>query len=155
MESGEPYDALGPSGAIRPAGTTKALAFEIPAFAMIGVVGYIVDASITYLGAKYVGLSPELARPPGFIIATVVNFFLNRSITFRRSRAPFLRAFLRYWLVASAGLIVNYATYSVCVLVSPRVGIAVTPAILPLFVAVGSGVAMLVTFLGFRLFAFR
>jgi hypothetical protein len=31
----------------------------------------------------------------------------------------------------------------------------VTPAILPLFVAVGAGAAMVVTFLGFRFFAFR
>ena len=150
----EPYDALGAAGPISPA-TSRQLAFEIPAFAAIGVIGYIVDASITYLGAKYLGLSPEIARPPGFIVATIVNFLLNRSITFRRSNAPFLRAFLRYWLVASAGLVVNYAAYSVCVFLSPRFGIAVVPAVLPLFVAVGAGVAMVVTFLGFRLFAFR
>jgi len=31
----------------------------------------------------------------------------------------------------------------------------VTPGILPLFVAAGSGVAMVVTFVGFRWFAFR
>jgi hypothetical protein len=36
-----------------------------------------------------------------------------------------------------------------------RIGIAVTPAILPLFVAAGSAVAMFVTFVGFRSFAFR
>ena len=101
------------------------------------------------------GLSPELARPPGFIIATIVNFSLNRSITFRRSRAPLYRAFLRYCGVASVGLAVNYAVYSVCVALAPRVGVAVTPAILPLFVAAGSGAAMVLTFVGFRFFAFR
>ncbi len=62
---------------------------------------------------------------------------------------------MRYWVVASAGLAVNYAVYSVCVQLAPRFGIAVTPAILPLFVAAGVGVAMVVTFLGFRFFAFR
>ena len=66
-----------------------------------------------------------------------------------------MRAFLRYCAVASLGLVVNYAAYSVCVALSPRFGVAVTPAILPLFVAVGVGVAMVVTFLGFRHFAFR
>ena len=128
---------------------------QIPSFAVIGLVGYVVDASVTYLGAKYLGLSPEIARPPGFLIATVVNFALNRAITFRHADAPLIRAFLRYWVVAGAGLAVNYAVYSACVLASPLVGVAVTPGVLPLFVAAGSGVAMVVTFVGFRWFAFR
>ena len=100
-------------------------------------------------------MPPELACPPGFIIATIVNFVLNRRITFRHSRAPVLRAFFRYCGVASAGLAVNYAVYSVCVILAPRLGIAVTPVMLPLFVAAGTGVAMVLTFIGFRSFAFR
>jgi putative flippase GtrA len=131
------------------------IAEQVPAFAAVGLLGYFVDAGITFAAAKYGGLSPELARPPGFMIATIVNFALNRSITFRHSRAPLVRAFLRYCGVASVGLAVNYAVYSACVLLAPRVGIAVTPAILPLFVAAGSGAAMVLTFIGFRFFAFR
>jgi putative flippase GtrA len=131
------------------------IAKQVPAFAAIGLFGYFVDAGITFVAAKYGGLSPELARPPGFIIATIVNFALNRSITVRHARAPLVRAFLRYCGVASVGLAVNYAVYSACVFLAPRVGIAVTPAILPLFVAAGSGAAMILTFIGFRFFAFR
>jgi putative flippase GtrA len=131
------------------------IAEQIPAFAAVGVIGYFVDAGITFLGAKYLGLSPELARPPGFIVATIVNFLLNRSITFRHSRAPLFRAILRYCGVASVGLAVNYSLYSACVVLAPRAGVAVTLAILPLFVAAGSGAAMVLTFLGFRFFAFR
>jgi putative flippase GtrA len=118
-------------------------------------MGYFIDAGITYLCAKYLAMSPELARPPGFIIATIVNYLLNRSITFRHARAPVVGSFMRYCLVASAGLAVNYAVYSACVLLAPIAGIGVTPAILPLFVAAGSGVAMILTFVGFRFFAFR
>jgi putative flippase GtrA len=141
---------------VKPAGPAQGrIAEQIPAFAAIGVIGYLVDATITYVGAKYLGLSPELARPPGFLVATIVNFSLNRSITFRRSRAPLLRAFFRYCGVAAVGLAVNYAVYSVCVVLAPRIGIGVTPAILPLFVAVGSAAAMVLTFVGFRFFAFR
>jgi putative flippase GtrA len=131
------------------------IAEQVPAFAAIGLLGYFVDATITYVCAKYLGLSPELARPPGFLVATVVNFALNRSITFRHSHAPLFRAFLRYCGVASVGLAVNYSVYSACVLLAPRAGFAVTPAILPLFVAAGSGAAMVLTFVGFRFFAFR
>lgn len=131
------------------------IAEQIPTFAAIGLTGYFIDAGITFLGAKYGGLSPELARPPGFLVATIVNFALNRLITFRHSRAPLFRAFLRYCGVAAIGLAVNYAVYSACVFFAPRAGIVVTPAILPLFVAAGSGVAMVLTFVGFRFFAFR
>ena len=145
-----------PVSAIKPAVSAHGrIAEQIPTFAAIGLLGYVVDATITYVCAKYLGLSPELARPPGFIVATIVNFTLNRSITFRQSRAPLLRAFLRYCGVASVGLAVNYSVYSACVLLAPHAGFAVTPAILPLFVAAGSGAAMVLTFLGFRFFAFR
>ena len=131
------------------------IAQQIPTFAAIGLIGYFVDAAITFICARYLGLSPELARPPGFIVATIVNFALNRSITFRHARSPLAGSFMRYLLVASAGLAVNYAVYSACVFLAPSVGIAVTPAILPLFIAAGSGVAMVLTFVGFRFFAFR
>ena len=142
--------------AVKPAAPAHGrIAEQVPAFAAIGIVGYFVDAGITYMCAKYLGLSPELARPPGFILATIVNYVLNRTITFSHSRAPLFRAFLRYCGVASVGLAVNYAVYSACVVLAPRIGIAVTPAILPLFVAAGSAVAMFVTFVGFRFFAFR
>jgi putative flippase GtrA len=138
---------------IRPA--AGRIAEQVPAFAAIGLIGYFIDAGITFAAAKYLGLSPELARPPGFLVATVANFTLNRSITFRHARTPLFRAFLRYCGVAAVGLAVNYAVYSACVWFAPHAGIIVTPAILPLFVAAGSGAAMVLTFLGFRFFAFR
>jgi putative flippase GtrA len=142
--------------AIKPAAAAHGrIAEQVPAFAAIGVFGYVVDAGITFICARYLGLSPELARPPGFIVATIVNFTLNRFITFRHARTPLASSFVRYWLVASIGLAVNYAVYSACVVLAPAAGIAVTPAILPLFVAAGSGVAMALTFVGFRFFAFR
>jgi putative flippase GtrA len=143
--------------AVKPAvaGAHGRLVEQVPAFAAIGVTGYVVDAGITFLCAKYLGLSPEFARPPGFIIATIINFLLNRSITFRHAQAPLTGSFVRYWLVASAGLALNYAVYSACVALAPLAGIPVFPAILPLFVAVGSGFSMVFTFLGFRFFAFR
>jgi putative flippase GtrA len=143
-----------PTGSDRAAASPK-LARQISAFAVIGIIGYCIDAAITVVGAKYLNLSPELARPPGFLVATIVNFLLNRSITFRGAQAPFIGSLARYWVVAFAGLAINYAVYSACVLLAPQVGVAVTPAVLPLFVAAGSGAAMVLTFAGFRFFAFR
>jgi putative flippase GtrA len=142
------------ASAASPAGRGH-IAAQIPSFALVGLVGYVIDAGLTYGGAKYLGLAPEVARLPGFVVATIVNFLLNRAITFRHSPAPILRAFVRYVAVASAGLVVNYAVYSAGVLLAPRFGLEATPATLPLFIAAGVGAAMAFTFLGFRFFAFR
>lgn len=131
------------------------LAAQIPRFAVVGLIGFVVDSGVTYVGARYLGLSPELARPPGFVIATIVNFLLNRAITFRHANASIVRAFLRYCGVASFGLAVNYAVYTLCVLLAPRFGLPVTPGFLPIYIAAGVGVSMVVTFVGFRSFAFR
>jgi len=135
--------------------TGSRLSRQIPSFAAIGLIGYVVDSAVTYFGAKYLHLSDTAARPPGFLIATVVNFALNRAITFRHAQAPLARALLRYFLVAAAGLAVNYAVYLACVFVWPLLGLTVTPEILPLFIAAGAGAAMVLTFVGFRWFAFR
>jgi putative flippase GtrA len=131
------------------------LKHQIPAFVAVGLFGVVVDASVTYALARGFAVPPALARPPAFMIATVLNFALNRTLTFRSMQAPLVRAFLRYVLVSAAGLAVNYAVFLACIAASPLVGVPVTPSILPLFVACGSGVAMFLTFVGFRFFAFR
>ncbi len=128
---------------------------QIPAFLVIGTTGFLVDAGLTYVFAQWFGVPAMLARPPAFAIATLVNFALNRTFTFRSSQAPVLTALARYVLVCAGGAVVNYTVYAVCVNAAPLVGIAVTPKILPLFVACGSGAAMFLTFMGFRSFAFR
>ena len=63
-----PIRSGAPMSAVKPAAPAHGrIAAQIPAFAAIGLFGYFVDAGITFCGAKYLGLSPELARPPGFI----------------------------------------------------------------------------------------
>ena len=142
--------------AVKPAAPTHGrIAKQVPAFAAIGLIGYVVDATITFVGAKYLGLSPELARPPGFIVATIVNFALNRSITFRHARAPLAVSSSAIGWSPRPAWPSTTPSIRRASLSRPIAGIAVTPAILPLFVAAGSGVAMAVTFVGFRFFAFR
>ncbi len=137
------------------AGAGSQLKRQIPSFVAIGVFGFFIDAGVTYCLARWFGVAPALARPPAFAIATVVNFALNRALTFRATAAPLVRAFARYVMVCAAGLAVNYSVYLVCIGLAPLIGLAVTPGILPLFVACGSGAAMFLTFVGFRFFAFR
>jgi putative flippase GtrA len=131
------------------------LARQVPSFAAIGALGFVIDASLTYVFAQWFGLPALIARPPAFAIATLVNFSLNRRFTFQASQLPVLTALARYILVCGAGAGVNYAVYALCLNLAPLAGFAVTPKILPLFVACGSLSAMFLTFMGFRSFAFR
>ncbi|MGD1035821.1 MAG: GtrA family protein [Roseiarcus sp.] len=136
-------------------GAGSQLKRQIPSFVAIGFFGFFVDAGVTYFLAQGFGVAPALARPPGFAIATVINFALNRGLTFRATATPLARAFVRYVMVCAAGLGVNYSVYLACIALAPLFGLKVTPAILPLFVACGCGAAMFLTFVGFRFFAFR
>ncbi len=140
------------SNSVAPSASLKR---QLPSFVAIGAFGYVVDASVTYALARWIGVDPLLARFPAFALATVINFLLNRSLTFAHSTEPLIPAFVRYVMVCALGLIVNYAAYASCLAAAPWLGYANTPAMLPLYVAFGSGVAMFVTYFGFRLFAFR
>jgi len=132
-----------------------ALARQIPAFLIIGALGFCLDAAITVTLVRHFAVPPLLARPPAFVVVTLINFALNRAFTFRSSETAWLGALGRYILVCLAGLMVNYAIYAALLALAPSFGVALTPAMLTLFVACGTGAATLLTFAGFRSFAFR
>ena len=99
--------------------------------------------------------APIVARLPAFAIATVFNFLLNRRLTFSPSRTPFGEAFVRYVMVCAVGLAINWTAYAIALEGAARLGWPASPETLPLFVALGTGVAMFATFFGFKLFAFK
>jgi putative flippase GtrA len=141
--------------AIEPAMQDSPWRRQLPVFVMVGVFGYVVDSAVTYALARGAHLDPLIARLPAFAVATVLNFGLNRSLTFAGSRAPLLQAFLRYVLVCLGGLVINWCVYALAFEAARRIGAPTSPETLPLYVAAGSGAAMFATFFGFKLFAFR
>ena len=140
---------------ILPVEMQRTLKRQVPSFVAIGLFGYVVDAGVTYGLVREWGVDPLLARFPAFALATVLNFALNRTLTFAHSTARLLPAFVRYIMVCAAGFVVNYLVYAATFELARHLGFAQTPTLLPLFVACGAGVAMFVTFFGFRFFAFR
>jgi putative flippase GtrA len=132
-----------------------ALTRQIPAFLIIGTLGFCLDAAITIALVKGFGVSPLLARPPAFVIVTLINFVLNRIFTFGAGEASWPLALARYVLVCLGGLVVNYAIYAGCLALAAASGWTLSSALLTLFVAAGTGTAMVVTFAGFRGYAFR
>ena len=123
---------------------------------MVGVIGFFVDAACRPISVRNSRLVAGPRTAARLRLRHDRQFLLNRAITFRHSKAPSLRAFLRYCGVASLGLVVDYAVYQACVLLAPRVG-------LPRDASHAAGLrggresaaSMVVTFVGFRSFAFR
>lgn len=134
--------------------TRVALARQIPAFAAIGSLGFCIDAGVTVLIATGFGVSPLLARIPAVVVATIATFLLNRTFTFA-ARGFWLKEFGRYAVVAASGLAVNFAVYATVLTTIVRLGFGLAPLFIAFAVACGAGVAMFLTFLGFRFFAFR
>lgn len=135
--------------------SSASLKRQIPAFVAVGLIGYAVDSTITYALNRGYGVDPYLARFPAFVVATLINFALNRSMTFSHSTEPLMSAFMRYVMVCAVGLAVNYAAYACALTIWGALGLPMAPQMLFVFVAFGSGVAMFVTFFGYRMFAFK
>ena len=153
-----PYVAFNPGGVLKreimPPNRPRSPFAAVPAFAVVGLIGFVVDSSVTY-GLARAGWSLALARPPGVILATMVNFALNRRFTFQATHLPIVAAFLRYVAVTSLGAAVNYLTYLAALALGGALGMPTTPEVAPLYIAAGVGAAMLITFEGFRRYAFR
>jgi putative flippase GtrA len=132
-----------------------ALARQVFAFLAIGAFGFCLDAAMTVALVQWAGVSALLARLPAFVVVTLINFALNRAFTFRAGGQRWLGALARYVLVCLGGIALNYAVYASLLALAALAHVAVSPAVLTLFVACGTGAAAFVTFFGFRSFAFR
>ncbi|MGD0723631.1 MAG: GtrA family protein [Roseiarcus sp.] len=137
------------------AAARKALARQFVAFLAIGGFGFCIDAALTILLVRGFGVDPLFARLPAFAIVTLINFALNRAFTFGAGGTHWREALARYVLVCLGGLAVNYVVYAACLAAAAGFDVALSSAVLTLCVGCGTGAAALVTFAGFRSFAFR
>jgi putative flippase GtrA len=117
-------------------------------FFFSGGTAFIVDASVTTGLHDLVGLDPFSSRLFGIACGLVVAWLLHRQLTFAVSTPPTFREFGRFASVAMSANIVNYGIYALILLVRPET--------LPLVALVMStAIAMVVSYLGFRLRVFR
>ncbi|MBA3774242.1 MAG: GtrA family protein [Ramlibacter sp.] len=120
-------------------------------FAMVGVVGFAVDAGVLQALVSLAGWGPIGARAVAIPVAVLATWLLNRTITFAQAQAgPVLASLVRYAAVSAVGASVNFIVYSVLVFASQAM--AAMP-IVPLGIA--SIVALVVNYLGSKHFAFR
>jgi putative flippase GtrA len=71
-------------------------------FAIIGVVGFGVDAAVVAIAVHVLGFSPYQARLCSYLFAVATTWWLNRRYTFRSTAPPF-REFLAFLLANAFG----------------------------------------------------
>lgn len=118
------------------------------AFLFSGTLAFVIDAIILKLLTVGFGLHPILARLFAISVAMTVGWLAHRRFTFRVTAPPNIAEFLRYAAVQWTVATLNYGIFVLIVLL--------WPAIEPLYALfVSSVIAMMFSYLGMRLAAFR
>lgn len=126
---------------------SPALLKRLSRFALVGVIGFVIDAGLTtYLVAT--GLDPFTSRIIALALAMFTTWRLNRSLTFGKSNTSQTREGLRYGLIALVAAAINYAAYAAMIVIVS----GIWPAIA---VAAATGVSMIFSYVGYSRFAFR
>jgi putative flippase GtrA len=121
----------------------------IARFVLVGSIGFCVDALALEMLLE-IGLGPLIGQLYAASVAILVTFVLNRTYTFADTETPILRLFIAYLGTQCAGIGINYLTYTLLLTAAPP------PICLPLVaLAAASGVAMVLTYAGSRLFVFK
>jgi putative flippase GtrA len=122
----------------------RSLISRIGWFALAGIAGFAVDASVLTL-LVHLGTGPYAARLVSFAFALVTTWLLNRSLAFGdRASRPSLAEFLQYAGASSFAALVNLGVYTV--LVTQGAIFAANPV---LAAALATGVSMSVNFLSY------
>lgn len=118
---------------------------------MVGALGFAVDGGLLMLLTTGFGLSPVLARCFSFPLAVTATWLLNRRWTFAGGAAVApARQYAVYTLIQLAGLAVNFSVFTALILWLPAFERWPLAAL-----ALGAGLAMCLTYLLSRHFAFR
>lgn len=92
----------------------KALSTRLSAFAVVGTIGFIVDATVLKLYLISVENDPILGRAVSFPIAVTVTWLLNRQFTFSQGAKKYSSLFgewSSYLLVNAFGFIINLCVF--------------------------------------------
>jgi putative flippase GtrA len=120
-------------------------------FAMIGALGFFVDAGVLYLCLHALEFGVYGGRLVSYLAAATTTWYLNRVLTFAGSDASQPSSqWARFVLTNGVGGIVNYGVYSIVVS-----GFASTGFVPLLGVAAGSVAGLGFNFTGSRRFVFR
>ncbi len=124
---------------------------ELLLFALVGLLGFVVDAGIVQVLVRRFGADPYAARVISFLAAATTTWGFNRRFTFAgRGGGSRRREWARYLLAMIGGFALNYGAYAACVASWPLV--RAWPAI---GVAAGSVAGAVLNFFSSKYWIFR
>jgi putative flippase GtrA len=101
---------------------TRETALQFFKFCVIGVVGFVVDSAMLYVGIYALGLSRIYAALFSFPFAVTATWIGNRLYTFRNApRLPAAQQLTKFAAICAVGLIFNRGTYWLAVTFVPFV----------------------------------
>lgn len=115
---------------------------RLPGFALVGAIGFLVDAGILTLLMTGYDFGPYAARAVSFTAAVTTTWYLNRRWVFDRRAVPMSRReYFSYVTVQVIGALINLLVFVATLeLVASLRGFPVIP------LAIGAGVALLFNF---------
>jgi len=118
-------------------------------FALVGAVGFVVDALVLYAILAVFAHAVLAARVPSFLVAATVTWWLHRAFTFAHGDhdAPMLRQWIAFVITNAAGNALNIIVYGVLVTLA-----GFTPIVA---LAIASIIAAAVNYLSSRHLVFR
>lgn len=127
------------------------LSRQLISFAVIGVIGFVVDASTLHVAMAGFGAGLYGGRIVSYLVAATTTWALNRRYTFQHRRSSEkLGEWGRFMAANAVGGLVNYGTYATLVTTHPTA--AAYPA---LGVAAGSLAGLAINFTLSRYLVFR
>ena len=115
-------------------------------FLVIGTVGLVTDVGIFTIVAAF-GLHPLVARGISLVIATLVTWRFNRTLTFEATGRRQHEEALRYAIVTAIAQGTSYGVFAVLVL-------TVLSSVPQIAILIGSAIGALVSYKGHHLLSF-
>lgn len=75
-------------------------------YAMVGVIGTVIQYAVLLVGVSMFGSTPLTASSVGAVLGAITNYLLNYRFTFRASK-PHATTMTRFFAVALMGLAIN------------------------------------------------
>ena len=111
----------------------------IGSFALIGGIGFLIEAVLLSVLTKFGGWTPWQARVPSFLTAVLVTWALNRRLTFRgRQMQRSSTEAALYVGIQTCGALINLAVFGVVLHFVPRL---VAQPVIPLACGAVAGFA--------------
>ncbi|MDF2477769.1 MAG: GtrA family protein [Sphingobacterium sp.] len=80
---------------------------KILKFGIVGIIGLIIDFTITFILKEKFKINKFIANSAGFLLAVVNNYLLNKYWTFHSVKNHYMLEFLSFFSICFIGLVLN------------------------------------------------